>query len=245
MDSRETKSFEELVQSQFPGSMPEKHFIRRAAVTLIQHHGFTPANTLACVGVCRDELCRSLFDEVESMWGEAFDASSLGGVLTLGRTGFAAAQAHAPLIQGRSRYVFFLFSHIGISAAGEPGVATRPGRDQPSSACGALVALQKESADEPRTGSIDWLDPEQSYLRSRLKRVRDLDQPVDLVELTKATHRASVEDLATLMSDAVDREREDYAVVAGIQIHGPEGLNLTWPGASFVVVRGNRSEIWF
>lgn len=238
-------SFEDVVQSHFPGSLPEKHFVRRAAVTLIRQHGFTPANTLACVGVCRDELCRSLFDEVEKMWGEAFDVSSLAGILTLGRTGFAAAQAHAPLVQGRCRYVFFLFSHIGISAAGDLGVAMRPGREQPSAACGALVALLESHESQQRVGGIDWLDPEQSYLRSRLMRIRDLGDTRDLVELTKATHRASVEDLGTLMAGAVDHHREDYAVVAGIQVHGPDGLSLTWPGACHVVVQGTRSEIWF
>ena len=238
-------SFEDVMQSHFPGSLPEKHFVRRAAVTLIRQHGFTPANTLACVGVCRDELCRSLFDEVEKMWGDAFDVSSLAGILTFGRTGFAAAQAHAPLVQGRCRYVFFLFSHIGISAAGDQGAAMRPGRQEPSAACGALVALLEEPVGGQGTGGFDWLDPEQSYLRSRLKRMRGLGDRPDLLELTKAAHRAGVEDLGTLMSDTADRHREDYAVVAGIQIHGPDGINLTWPGASHVVVQGTRSEIWF
>jgi hypothetical protein len=238
-------SFEDVVQQHFPGSLPEKHFVRRAAVTLIQQHGFTPANTLACVGVCRDELCRSLFDDVEKMWGEAFDVSSLAGILTLGRTGFAAAQAHAPLVQGRSRYVFFLFSHIGISAAGDLGVAMRPGRQEPSAACGALVSLLNDPMSGRETRGINWQDPEQSYLRSRLKRMRDLSDSPDLLDLTQAAHRASVEDLGTLMASGVDRQREDYAVVAGIQIHGPEGLSLTWPGASYVVVQGARSEIWF
>ena len=238
-------SFEDVVQRHFPGSLPEEHFVRRAAVNLIQRHGFTPANTLACVGVCRDELCRSLFDEVEQMWGRAFDVSSLAGILTLGRTGFAAAQAHAPLVQGRCRYVFFQFSHIGISASGELGVSTRPGRDEPSVACGALVALLKDPASGAVTGGINWQDPEQSFLRARLRRVPDLSESPDLLELTKAAHRASVEDLDALMARAVDRRREDHAVVAGIQIHGPDGLNLTWPGASYVVVRAIRSEIWF
>jgi hypothetical protein len=238
-------SFEDVVQSHFSGSLPEKHFVRRAAVTLIQQHGFTPTNTLACVGVCRDELCRSLFDEVEEMWGQAFDVSSLAGILTIGRTGFAAARAHAPLVQGRSRFVFFLFAHIGISPAGELGVAMRPGREEPSAACGALVALQADRQAGETSSTVDWADPEQSYLRSRLARFRDLGPEAELLELTRAAHRASVEDLGGLMSAAVDQEREDYAVVAGIQIHGPDGNNLTWPGASHVVVRGVRSEIWF
>ena len=238
-------SFEEVVQHHFPGNLPEKHFVRRAAVTLIRQHGFTPANTLACVGVCRDELCRSLFDEVEKMWGEAFDVSSLAGILTLGRTGFAAARAHAPLVQGRSRYVFFLFSHIGISAAGDPGVAMRPGRSQPSSACGALVTLLQDPTSGEQVGGVNWVDPEQSYLRARLRRMKELDDSPSLMELTKAAHQVTVEDLETLMAGGADRAREDYAVIAGIQIHGPDGLDLTWPGASYVVVQGIRSEIWF
>ena len=238
-------SFEDVVQHHFPGSLPEGHFVRRAAVALIQHHGFTPANTLACVGVCRDELCRSLFDQVEDMWGEAFDVSSLGGILTLGRTGFAAAQAHAPQIQGRCRYVFFLFSHIGISAEGDLGIAMRPGREEPSAACGALVALMKDRTTAQERGGVDWSDPEQSFLKLRVKRMRDLGDSHDLVELTKAVHRATVEDLRMLLAEAVDRHREDYAVVAGVQIHGPDGLNLAWPGASYLVVECTRSEIWF
>jgi hypothetical protein len=179
------------------------------------------------------------------MWGHAFDMSSLGGILTLGRTGFAAAQAHAPLLQSRCRYVFFLFSHIGVSAAGDLGVVVRPGREEPSAACGALVALMKNQAgDQTRTG-IEWQDPEQSLLELRLRKVLDLGDPMDLLELTKAAHRAALEDLGTLMAGAVDHHREDYAVVAGVQIHGPDGLNLAWPGASHVVIQGTRSEIWF
>jgi len=238
-------SFDEVVQSHFPGSLPEEHLVRRAAVTLIQDHGFTPANTLACVGTCRDELCGHLFDEVQSMWGKAFDLSSLAGILTIGRTGFAAAQAHAPLVGGRCRYVFFLFSHIGISATGELGVALRPGREEPSSACGALVALMQGRNQAEDAMKLEWQDPEQSLLRLRLKRMRTLGDSPDLIDLTKATHEATLQDLRSLMSDVFDRHKEDYAVIAGVQIHGPGDLNLAWPGASYVVVQGTRSEIWF
>lgn len=237
--------FEELIAEHFPGSLPEGHLVRRAAVTLIRDHGFSPINTLPCVGTCRDELCGQLFDEVENMWGEAFDLSSLAGILTIGRTGFAAAQAHAPLVGGRSRYVFFLFQHIGISAEGELGVARRPGREQPSAACGALVALMNEERSHDENPRLEWQDPEQSLLRLRTKRIHDLSDSPDLLELTKAVHKATLEDLRNLMSDVFDRHREDYAVIAGVQIHGPEGIQLAWPGASYVVVEGTRSEIWF
>ena len=71
-------SFEDLVQRHFAGSLPEKHFVRRAAVTLIQQHGFTPTNTLACVGVCRDELCRSLFNSEDPALNERRSTNRIG-----------------------------------------------------------------------------------------------------------------------------------------------------------------------
>jgi hypothetical protein len=238
-------AFEEVVQRHFPGAAPVGPFIRRAAVSLIQDHGFAPANTLACVGVCRDELCRSLTEEIEKMWGGAFDFSSLAGILTLGKTGFAAAHSHAPVVNGRRRYVFFLFAHIGISAEGDLGVAHRPGQDEPTTACGALVALLEFLHSGQKGKQLDWDDPEMSLLKLRLKRVQELDERPDLMALTKATHRATVQDLRELMFNSMNRATEDYAVVAGVEIHGPDSQHLVWTGESYVVVGGQRSEIWF
>ena len=238
-------SFTEVVESHFPGSVLLEPYVRRVAATLIQDYGFAPANTLACVGVCRDELCRPLIDEVEAMWGGSFDFSSLAGILTLGNTGFAAARSHAPLVNGRRHYVFFLFAHIGISEQGELGVAERPGREDPTAACGALVALLEDIHSGRKSTAVEWEDPEQSLLKLRMKRMRDLGASPDLLALTKAAHRATVEDLRFLMANSLNRRSEDYAVVAGVQIHGPEGSHLIWTGESYVMVDGRRSEIWF
>jgi len=238
-------TFAEEVQSHFPGAAPLEPYVRRVAVTLIQDYGFAPANTLACVGVCRDELCRSLTEEVEAMWGGSFDFSSLGGILSLGKTGFAAAYSHAPVVNDRRRYVFFLFAHIGISAQGELGVAQRPGHDEPSAACGALVALLGDLRSGRKSLALEWEDPEQSLLKLRMKRMRDLGEEPDLMTLTKAAHRATVEDLRVLMANSLNRQTEDYAVIAGVEIHGPDGNNLIWTGESYVMVEGRRSEIWF
>jgi hypothetical protein len=238
-------SFEEVVQSHFPGASRMEPFVRRAAAGLIQDYGFTPANTLACVGVCRDEICRSLTEEIEAMWGKSFDFSSLAGVLTLGKTGLSAAQSHAPVVAGRQRYVFFLFAHIGISAGGDLGVTQRAGQETPTAACGALVALRDDLHGGGRHMQVEWEDPEMSLLRLRMKRVRELDPKPDLMALTKATHRATVQDFEELMSSSLNRSSEDFALVAGVEIHGPEGENWIWVGDSYVVIDGRRSEIWF
>ncbi len=34
--------------------------------------------------------------EIEAEWGDAFNMTSLGGMLTLGKTGLQAAMAHSP-----------------------------------------------------------------------------------------------------------------------------------------------------
>lgn len=238
-------SFREIVERHFPGAIPQGAFVRRAAVTLIQDHGFTPTNTLACVGVCRDELCRSLTDEVARTWGDPFDLSSLGGMLTVGHTGLAAAQTHAPVVNGRTRLLFLLFTHIGIGSSGQQGVVERPGRPEPTTACSALVRVLEELQERRETSGLDWRDPELSLLRMRLARQDRLSGSPDLIELTKTSHHAVVADLHTLMAETFDRRSEDFAVVAGVQIHGPGGISLLWPGTTYIVVEGRRSEIWF
>lgn len=238
-------TFDAVVQSHFPGASRLRPFVRRSAVSLIQDHGFTPANTLACVGVCRDEICRSLTEEVEAIWGESFDLSSLAGILTVGKTGFSAAQSHAPVVGGRRRYVFFLFAHIGVSSEGELGVTQRVGQSRPTAACGALVALQDDLQRGDSHAKVEWEDPEMSLLRLRMKRVQDLGPKPDLMALTKAAHQATVQDFEELMSNSLDRSNEDFALVAGVEIHGPEGENWIWVENSYVVVDSCRSEIWF
>ena len=179
------------------------------------------------------------------MWGGSFDFSSLAGILTLGKTGFAAAHSHAPVVHGRQRYVFFMFSHIGISAEGELGLTRRPGQEESTPACGALVALQKDLQRGRKTTAVEWEDPEMSLLRLRMKRVQDLGPKPDLMALTKAAHQATVQDFEELMSNSLDRSNEDFALVAGVEIHGPEGENWIWVENSYVVVDSCRSEIWF
>jgi hypothetical protein len=239
-------SFEEIVRTCFPGSMPEKTFVRRCALTLIREHGFTPQNTLACVGICRDQACRPLSDRIRETWGELFDLSALAGAPTLGRSGLAAARANAPIVQSRSRLAFFVLAHIGIGPGGELGVVERRGRSEPSAACGALQALLAETREGRRQTVLDdWGDPEQSLLRRRLTEVGALATSPDLIELTKAAHRVGLAALETLIDEVLKHDRDDYSVVAGVQIHGPAGARLVWPGASYVVLQGRRSEIWF
>lgn len=236
---------EEIVRKYFPGSFEEDAFVKRSALTLLQDHGFTADNTLACVGVCRDELCRPLTDKIAKMWGDPFDLSGLAGMPWLGRTGYAAARMHAPVIRERVRYIFFVFTHIGVGPAGELGLCQRPGRPGLTPTCAALTMILDELRNGKEAIPFDTEDIERCLLRDRLLREPEVDETIDLIELTKIAHRASLSDLESLAGTVFNPETDDCAILSGVQIHGPAGAGYVWPGASSVVIRGRRSEIWF
>lgn len=238
-------SFEDIVRSHFPGSYEEDAFVKRSALTLLQDHGFSADNTLACVGVCRDELCRPLVDKIRHMWGSTYDLSGLAGMPWLGRTGYASLRGHAPMIRNRLRYIFFVFTHIGIGPAGELGVCARRGRPGLVPTCGELTLILEDLRSGKDTVPFDTEDIERCLVRERLKREPDIDETTGLIELTKIAHRASLADLENLAGTVFNPDTDDSAILSGVQIHGPAGRAFVWPGSSAVIIRGRRSEIWF
>jgi len=226
----------------FDGALHEAEFVQRTQVAL-EPHGFRAHNSIACVGVCRDELSRTLMDEVNAAWGETFNFSSLAGMLFLGRTGFDAAHDHAPVEGGRERYVYFAMPHIGVGPAGELGVCHRPGRSGPSSACGALLALQDDIEKGRTDTKIDPDDVEQSLLKAcMLPRLRQGTTP-SLLELTHVACEVILSDLERMNTLTVEPEKADYAVLTGVQIHGPDESNYVWPATLYAVVGGARHEL--
>ena len=238
-------SVEEIVRTHFPGSYEEDAFVKRSALTLLQDHGFSADNTLACVGVCRDELCQSLTDKIRKMWGETYDLSGLAGMPWVGRTGYASARRHAPVVRNRHRYIFFIFTHIGVGPAGEIGLCPRQGRPGLVPTCGELSLILDELHNGNDPVPFDTEDIERCLVRERLKREPGVDENTGLIEFTKIAHRASLSDLENLASTVFNPETDDSAILSGVQIHGSDGVNFVWPGSSSVVIRGRRSEIWF
>lgn len=92
------------------------------------------------VNLCRDEVTATLKHKIDQVFGSSFNTNGLGGVLTCGVTGVGAGLSHAPVsaTSGKERYVFFSFPHVSINARGTVGAISRPGRPEPSCACGAL-----------------------------------------------------------------------------------------------------------
>lgn len=229
--------FQQSLSTHFPDAFSEGDFVSRSYDAL-SVYGFNAENSLACVSVCRDELTRSFVDNIQSVWGDAFNFSSLGGMIFLGKTGFFAAHNHAPVDQGREQYVYFAMAHVAIDGNGEVGICNRPGRSEPSGACGALIAFREELVNGTLDLKFDLDDIEQSLLKHRLLRKIRYGEVPELAVLTKTAHRVIVEDLEHMIEITVDPLVSDYAIVSGIQIHGPDSEQYIWPGKMVVMKNG-------
>jgi hypothetical protein len=185
--------------------------------------GFSPENTLPMVGVCRDELMFATEQHLHDAWGPAFDLSGLAGMVFIGRTGMSAAAHHAPGADGRTRYVGFVITHIGLADDGTAGGVRRPGIDEESTACGALLALARGLGHGDAPAGIDLDDAEMSLLRLALDEHLPRGTVPDLWALTELTRRVATDEVVRLAHELLESPRSDVAVVSATVIHGPAG----------------------
>jgi hypothetical protein len=137
--------FETALVEHFPGSMQELDYVEKLA-DVAEKFGFRSGTCISCVSLCRDEITAPLRQKLQAKFNQSFTFSSLGGFLTCGKTGFGAAHAHAPIVDGREKYLYVTMPHIALDAFGKVGAVRRPGRAQDSGACGALMAFHSELA---------------------------------------------------------------------------------------------------
>ncbi len=234
-------AFEEILSKYFPVFFTEVDFVKKT-YNALKKFGFTDENSIASVCVCRDEISQSVRSIIKHVWGEAFNLSSLAGMFTAGKTGLKAATHHAPRVDGRERYVYYVIPHIAINEEGKTGFCKRKGIKEESSACGALCLF----LDELRKGklhiTIDEEDIEESLLKRRLLTEIPYGQIPDLIEITRITRKVIQSDLEHAIEKVVDTKKSDYALITGIQIHGPDG-NYISPAESYAVINGKKQEI--
>lgn len=182
--------------------------------------GFTSEATLAAVSICRDELTQHLIAAVTQRWGPTFALGGLGGLPSLGRTGWGACLAHVPDTVERGKLLVVGATHIGIGPDGSPGSNLRRHQSTPTATCGALSALLATWGTRPPAGPDETglADGEAQLLR-RLVEAELAGDPEGIFELTRAaTVAVEVEMMAQL--DALDPwNRMDVAVFTGVQVH--------------------------
>ncbi|WP_141266680.1 hypothetical protein [Thermodesulfovibrio sp. Kuro-1] len=218
----------------------EYEFLKKS-YDVLKGYGFNDDNAIASVCICRDEISQTVRSHVKRMWGEAFNFSSLAGLFTAGKTGLKAFISHAPKVEGKERYVFYAFSHIAIDENENMGVCKRKGLEK-SHACGALCLFLNELSGGKINIRLDEEDIEESLLKRRILRELKYGEVPDLLTLTKITLKVIVEDLENIIEKVVDSKKADYAVISGIQIHGPEE-NYIVPDEAYVVVDGEKKKL--
>lgn len=219
-----------------PGFLQWSHYV-------VDQVGFTATNSLPVVAVCRDELMHAFSHAIARAWGEPFDAGALGGLAFLGRTGMHAALGHTPHTDGRLRIVVFAFTHIGADTDGRLGRVQRPGMPEPSNACGALIAFQRDWADGRRPLDFDPEDPEQSMLRQRLAPlIRTVGEP-SLADLTELARQSTVTDLSLFMDLARSTTPVDTLWFSGIVVHLADDTDRVIVRQAFANVEGEYLDI--
>ncbi|CAI5457680.1 unnamed protein product [Closterium sp. Yama58-4] len=217
--------------------MQEEAFLKAVAVELAKL-GFRKDNGIALVNTCRDEVCRPVVSIIDREFGLSFNISGLGGLVNCGKVGFKAAMSHSPEfpcdVDGnlKERYIFFAFPHVSIGESGEVGSLLRRGRGKPSSACGALIAINND-INNGTAPSMDSDDPEYTLLRKKIMAKVSPGGNQSLVDVTRAALAAINEDLEKLISLTVDPATADYAVITGVQIHSGDQI----PGQPFRIER--------
>lgn len=245
------KTFKSEKDTYFYGAMLLSEYVSRVFKAL-KKVGFTEKNSLPCICTCRDEITFDLPVEFQKYYkSKPFDLSSLSGMLFGGITAFKAAQSHAPQDKDdKERYIFLAMPHIAIYKNGEIGQCKRKGREEIGHACGALISFQKEleNAEKEKKEvdlSLNFDDMELSVLKQRLY-PKIQGKSTDLVTLTKVAADVIQEDLERMVEKTVKNLNQNfYAVLTGVQIHGPNDETWIWPYSStdYIVVDGKRFEL--
>eukprot|EP01007_Sphenomonas_quadrangularis_P000219 NODE_1081_length_1011_cov_161.521830_g897_i0.p1 GENE.NODE_1081_length_1011_cov_161.521830_g897_i0~~NODE_1081_length_1011_cov_161.521830_g897_i0.p1 ORF type:complete len:274 (-),score=49.89 NODE_1081_length_1011_cov_161.521830_g897_i0:129-950(-) len=235
-----TKAAAEAVKAVFPGAVELPSFVKATHTAVAPHH-FTPDGTLACVCICRDEICRPLMSEVVGVYPLTFEFTGLGATLLVGKTGMGAALHHCPEVNGKEFAVFYVFPHIAISSEGHWGGCSRRGREAESQACGALVGLLKQLQGGSPSTDIDKNDVEFSYLRQMMVERLAGKSPADLPNLTIEAQKLNVATLQALIKGAAP-EHMDFAVFAGVQIHAPNADYIA-PLVHYAVIHGKEHPL--
>ena len=229
----DVKSHVQKLEDKFPHVVPENMLIGHMSAVLGKH-GFTPATAINMVSTCRDEICHSFTATLAKVWDKpSFDISSLAGMVFCGSTGFKAAMAHAPVgPDGKERYVFWVASHMALSGANEAGEVWRPGRDKPSHACGALLAVLKAIQTGKLHLQLQHDDVEMSLIKQEVLDYVEYGHVPDLTELTYAVHECILDRVQKTADSAVNLKDCEYVIISGIQVHTGFTQNFFWPGTA-------------
>ena len=119
-----------------------------------------------------------------------------------------------------------------MSGMNEVGKVWRQGRENVSSACGALLALHTSLRSGNIKSDFNPGDVEMSLLTQRvLARVQSC-QELSINDLTYTVHECIREQVARTASSTADMDQCEYIIISGIQVHTGFKQNFYWPGTA-------------
>ena len=229
------------VQSQFPNAMPLSVFMEEIKRCLAQF-GFHGHNSLAVVGLTRDEAARPLLNAISEVYGEPYVTHSLGAMCNVGREGMRQILGHAPkaVSNMRTKIIIFTAPNVACNQDGDTGIFYRPNLPEATVTSWELSTFVKqfrrgtfnlhksqrigfEPGDEIDSDMLDPDDIEMSVLNMKLSNqlIRDGGMnDTTLTGVTKAAARAALHDYERMIDKFVDLEHCDVAVVSCVQVHG-------------------------
>jgi len=226
VSEEKVQAYMTLLNKVFPGSASQTDFVA-SMTNVLSKRDFTRDNAIQMISLCRDEITRDLVEELDSLWGQSFNISSLAGMIFCGCTSFRAAMSHAPevAVGDSQKFVFTVAPHVAVDENGNIGAVKRIGISATSSACGALIAFNNEALSGSCNFFVDNVDVEMSLLRQSLGSHMSLSSmsAVDLVDVTNAASEVIQAQLEKTLAIVIPPgSSKDYAVCVGVQIHGPE-----------------------
>ena len=125
-----------------------------------------------------------------------------------------------------------MMPHMALSGENEPGKVWRPGREKPSHACGALLAVLDAIKSGKLHLKLQHDDVEMSLIKQEVLDYMKYGQVPDLTELTYAVHECIADRVTEVAKSTVNPEMCEYIVVSGIQVHTGFTKNFFWPGSA-------------
>jgi len=207
------------VVNAFPGAMKGSAVMSKL-FSAVRPYGFTKSNTVFGTSTCPDEINGDrghLTTLLTKHYGTAFPLGGLGGVPSVGKTGFFAFSHHVP----DGGHVLVVFGpHIGFTHDGRAGRFLRRGQADASTACGALNAAYSQLASGASTGA-DPRDAQQSWIRARLQPyMPDVESsPQPMIALVRRFYKIVEEEMLAIAT--TDYGPGNLVLLGGITINMP------------------------
>ncbi|GMH50318.1 hypothetical protein TL16_g00743 [Triparma laevis f. inornata] len=228
------------ITRKFPNILPLQVFMEESS-RILNNFGFDKDNTLAIVGLTRDEVTQPFLNSITSSWGEPYVTHSLGAQCNVGKEGIKQCLEHAPkkTSNARTKLVFFCCPNIACNQESETGLMYRNGKPEPCPTNSEFLEFIKKLKvgtfnlhKNPHTFQPDdaldseMFDPddiELSIMNQKLCKqlIRDGGfNDTSLQSITRVAGRSALYDFENLVHRYVNLDSVDIAVVQAIQVHG-------------------------